>query len=241
MFSKSAEKKSFPRFFDVYPRFYNTSLTGSDAEWNNRRYRVLIDGCLDVIDGKRIVDFGSHDGRWAFAALKAGAAHVTCVEPGKILAASTFDNFGEYGIDEAAYEVVQTGAMEYVEKATASADTAFLFGMLTLISEQPAFFGHLKRLGVKNLVIDTHIIPGETRLLLELFRAQLQDGNAVISEKTQADGWMVGATSSLPALEMMLRHYGWAPQALDWSEMQKHPDMNDYSVGRRVSFLAKLA
>lgn len=241
MLSKAEDQKSFPRFFDAYPRFYHTSLTGSDAEWNNRRHRVLIDGCLDVIDGKRIVDFGSHDGRWAFAALKVGAAHVTCVEPGNILAASTYDNFREYGIDVASYEVAQTGAMEYVEKATSGADTAFLFGMLTLISEQPAFFGHLRRMGVKNLVIDTHIIPGETRLLLELFRAQLQDGNAIVSEKTQADGWMVGATSSLPALEMMLRHYGWTPQVLDWSEMQKHADMNDYSIGRRVSIKATLA
>lgn len=244
MFSRNKPanpEQTFPRFFDAYPRFYHTSLTGSDAEWNNRRHRVLIDGCLDLIVGQRIIDFGSHDGRWAFAALKAGAKHVTCVEPGKVLAASTFENFKEYGVDPSTFSVAQTGAVEYVETATTgSADTAFLFGMLTLISEQPAFFGHLKKLGVRNLIIDTHIIAGETRPLLELFRAQVQDGNAIVSEKTQADGWMVGATSSLTALTMMLEHYGWKAQMLEWSDLQRHPDMNDYSVGRRVSVRASL-
>lgn len=230
-----------PRFYDAYPQFYSTSQTGPNTEWNNRRHIVLIEGCLDLIAGKRIVDFGSHDGRWAFAALKAGASHVTCVEPGKILAASTFDNFRAYGIDNTSFEVCQTGAVEYVEQATAGAETAFLFGMLTLISEQPTFFGHLRRLGIKDLIIDTHIMPGETRPLLELFRAGVQDGNAIVSEKTEAEGWMMGATPSLPALDMMLRHYGWEPQLLDWSTLQQHPDMTDYSIGRRVSIRASLA
>lgn len=235
---KRSQKENFTRFFDEYPRFYKTSLTGSDAEWNNRRYKILIDGCRDEIAGKRVLDFGSHDGRWSFAALKAGATHVTCIEPGEVLVASTRENFDAYGVDSSQYSIAQTGAVEFVERSDESADTAFLFGMLTLVSEQPAFFAGLRRM-VRTLIIDTHIIPNEERPIFELFRAAVQDGNAIIPDKTHHDGWMMGTTPSLPALRTMLEHFGWAVTLLDWSKLQTHPDMNDYSIGRRVSLVAR--
>jgi hypothetical protein len=227
------------RFFDSFPRFYKTSLTGSDAEWNNRRYQVLIEGCRDVIAGQRIVDFGSHDGRWAFAALDAGARHVVCVEPEPALLEATEQNFREYKVDRGRYALVESGAMAFIEKGNLSADTAFLFGMLTVISEQPAFFGLLRRAGVRNLVIDTHIMAGEERPVFELFRAHVQRGNAIIPDKTHNDGWMMGLTPSLSALTAVLDHFGWKSQLLDWTRWQEHPDMQDYRIGRRISLIAR--
>jgi 23S rRNA G2069 N7-methylase RlmK/C1962 C5-methylase RlmI len=32
------------------------------------------------LQGKRVLDLGAYDGRWAFACLRHGAAHVTAIE-----------------------------------------------------------------------------------------------------------------------------------------------------------------
>lgn len=46
----------------------------------NSRYRTFMTPNEDKYKGKRVLDLASHDGRWSFAALKAGAAHVTGIE-----------------------------------------------------------------------------------------------------------------------------------------------------------------
>ncbi len=46
----------------------------------NARYRTFILPNAEQYGGKRVLDLASHDGRWSFAALMTGAAHVTGVE-----------------------------------------------------------------------------------------------------------------------------------------------------------------
>lgn len=46
----------------------------------NKRYRMFMEPYADRFAGKRILDLASHDGRWCFASIKNGAAHVTGIE-----------------------------------------------------------------------------------------------------------------------------------------------------------------
>ena len=64
-------------FFSDHPRFFVTSEIGTEPERLNRCHDVLIERNAELIRGRRILDIGSHDGRWSFAALKAGAKYVT--------------------------------------------------------------------------------------------------------------------------------------------------------------------
>ena len=67
-------------FFDDYPRFYSTSKTGPSRHRLGARHRAIIEGNERLLVGRRVLDIASHDGRWSFAALKSGAAHVTGIE-----------------------------------------------------------------------------------------------------------------------------------------------------------------
>jgi predicted nicotinamide N-methyase len=67
-------------FFDDYPAFFETSRTGSAPNRLKARHTALIESNPDVVTGRRILDIASHDGTWSFAALRAGAAHVTGIE-----------------------------------------------------------------------------------------------------------------------------------------------------------------
>jgi 23S rRNA G2069 N7-methylase RlmK/C1962 C5-methylase RlmI len=67
-------------FFDRFNRFYSTSRTSPWPERLHARYQAIIQENLDLLRGQRVLDVASHDGRWSFAALKAGCAHVTGME-----------------------------------------------------------------------------------------------------------------------------------------------------------------
>src|SRR6266446_801015 len=84
-------------FFDQYPRFYSTSMVSPSPERLNERYRALISPNEEFIRGKTILDLAAHDGRWSFAALKAGARHVTGIEGRAHLVESAIATAQEYG------------------------------------------------------------------------------------------------------------------------------------------------
>ena len=69
--------------FDV--NFSNTVFTETSQVWAypdrlNWRCELLLTRQKHVVEGKRILDLASHDGRFSYACLKLGAKHVTGVE-----------------------------------------------------------------------------------------------------------------------------------------------------------------
>lgn len=68
------------KFFDPYAQFLTTSATSASPSRLNARHAAIIQGNLELFRGKRVLDIASHDGRWSFAALHAGAKHVTGIE-----------------------------------------------------------------------------------------------------------------------------------------------------------------
>ncbi len=68
-------------FFDQYPQFYETGIT-PNANRLRCRYDAIIKANTDILQGSRVLDVASHNGRWSAAAiLGGGAAHVVGVEP----------------------------------------------------------------------------------------------------------------------------------------------------------------
>ena len=69
-----------PRVFDEFPRFYETSETFAYPNRLNLRHEAIFGENKEVFEGQRVLDIASHDGRWSFAALKAGATSVVGIE-----------------------------------------------------------------------------------------------------------------------------------------------------------------
>ena len=67
-------------FAEDYPRFMEVSELKPKPDRLNERYEAMFARNRDIFDGARVLDLASHDGRYSFAALKTGAAHVTGVE-----------------------------------------------------------------------------------------------------------------------------------------------------------------
>ena len=67
-------------FFDDHPEFLETSDTATSKGRLNMRHLGMIEANADVLRGRSVVDIASHDGRWSYAALEAGARSVIGVE-----------------------------------------------------------------------------------------------------------------------------------------------------------------
>ena len=90
-------------FFTEYPRFFQTGRSDLRGRRMQHRHTALIEANRDAIAGKRVLDLASHDGRWSFAALAAGAHHVTGVEARRNLVESAHQTFGAYGVHRDRY------------------------------------------------------------------------------------------------------------------------------------------
>jgi predicted RNA methylase len=92
-------------FFDRHPRFFETSTVGTWSQRLALRYEAIVDSNRDIFPNAKVLDLASHDGRWSYAALCAGAAHVTGIEARPELIAAADENMKHYGISEDKYRL----------------------------------------------------------------------------------------------------------------------------------------
>ncbi len=228
-------------FFDEYPRFKETSTTAPDLLRLNLRHRALIEANRDVLDGARVLDMASHDGRWAFAALKAGARHVTGIEARPQLVQNSEETFKTYGVDEDSYRFITEDIFVALERDDIDVDVIMCFGFLYHTLRYPELFSKMHKLGAEHLLIDTKVSPGEGRTIRVTADEVEREAHATRDAYTLGTRTLVGAPTKT-AVKVMLRIYGYGLEdEYDWASIAADagPDARDailaYTTGRRVS------
>ena len=122
------------RFFDAFPRFIETSATGPWLDRLNARYLGLIHANRDLLDGARVLDLASHDGRFSFAALQNAAQHVTGIELDHLMRREASENMKVYGVREDRYDFVLGDIFDHIDRVEPF-DVAFCFGILYHITD----------------------------------------------------------------------------------------------------------
>lgn len=217
------------RFFHEFDRFLETSETGKLhvqgreklATTLNSRNGAMILGNQDAIADKNILDLASHDGRWSFAALKAGARHVTGIEHKPRLIEKAHENFAHYGVDKACYQFIEGDIFKEMAAVEKNIDTVFCFGIFYHINNHMLLLSQIQSLDAQTLIIDTEISQ-EKETVIELLR----EGKGLVGKPSRN------------ALIMMLEHYGWNIQFFDWrqSGLIDGPALQPrYHSGRRVT------
>ena len=117
-------------FFDAYPAFYESSRTAAFPRRLELRHRAIIEANRDILDGARVLDLASHDGRWSFAALKAGARHVTGIEARAGLVETSNKLFAQYGIPDEDYQFVQGDMFRILRERRFEIDVVLCLGFV---------------------------------------------------------------------------------------------------------------
>jgi methyltransferase family protein len=214
-------------FFDAYPRFVETSETGPWLDRLNARYYALIHENRARIAGARVLDLASHDGRFSFAALRAGAAHVVGIEHDPRLVQAATEHLEHYGMPREQYHLVAGDLFDCV-RASEPCDVVFVFGILYHVNDHMRLLTDLAELDARTMIFDTNVST-KPDAVIEL-RAPI--AGSPPPPGSQLEGW-----PSRAALEAMWSSFGWTYEFYDWGAagLADHPKLDDYAGGRRLS------
>ncbi len=228
------------RFFDDHPRFLETSETRPAPNRLNGRHDAIVGYRRDIYAGARVLDLGSHDGRWSFAALKAGAARAVGVEARPHLVRKAEDNFAHYGMDRDRYEFVSSDAAAYLRAAAPeNFDVALCLGFFYHTAHHMELIAQFERVGARYIVIDTGIVQDE-RPIISMKMEETADTRMSID-------YMGGGRRAVPvgipsraALVLMLDGAGYDTAFFPWSERKgEWTALEDYRGGTRVTAIAE--
>jgi len=243
-------------FFDDFPRFYHTSQTSPFPDRLNARHRAIIEENASRFPGKHVLDIASHDGRWTFAALKAGATHVIGIEPRQELIDNARVTFREYGIEEGTHELWTSGIMEAIDGVRVH--TVLCLGFFYHTRHHIDLLDKIERTGATFVIIDTEISPGSEEISLakdngdarqvfdnpysmQIIRDEVGDQQMAYSDSATRNGYTLVMRPSRAAIHGLARHFGFRVTEFDWpayfTKNPKHAaSMTDYRDGWRSTF-----
>lgn len=230
-------------FFDEYPAFLTTSETANELTRLNLRHEAIIADNADVLAGARVLDLASHDGRWSFAALKSGAAHVTGIEAREHLVTTSRETFAEHGVPADAYEFVHGEVFDVFSRGAPQADVVLCLGFLYHTLRYPELFSGIRATGARYLILDTEIAFGRTQPVILIDSENTRDdARAAPDEFSYGDRCLIGRPS-LSALDAILKVYDYrVERSFDWPGfIAEHPDamkVQGYATGRRITVRA---
>jgi hypothetical protein len=232
-------------FFDDYPLFLETSETAAGRVRLGWRHKFIIEDNAGLLAGKRVLDLASHDGRWSFAALKAGASHVTGVEFRPELVASAVDTFQRYDVDPSTYKFFSGDLFELLRDPGAmevEVDVVLCLGFLYHTLRYTELLNGWRRLRPEHILLDTSVTQGDRpRLQLSLEDTGRQSAAADTGEEHTYDGIMLTGRPTAVAVEYMLDGYGFeVVRRAPWETHDLGGDrVPEYTSGRRISWVVK--
>ena len=229
-------------FCDLYPRFLETTETVPSRSRLNARWRAIIDWNQAILTGRRIVDFGCHDGRWSFAALKVGAIHVIGIEARAHLVQKAEQNLQHYGVSTDAYRFITADAIEASRSIEArSIDVILCLGFFYHTLEHMRLLLEARRLGAEYVIVDTAISPSSEPIIALAFEAVDDTRNSVDYGWTGTGKALIGAPSK-SGLVAMLEYAGYNVEFFDWqnNKVDDWTDLPDYAQHLRVTVRARL-
>jgi precorrin-6B methylase 2 len=216
-------------FFDDHPRFLETSQTAAHRDRLNLRHEAIITSNRHILEGSRVVDIGSHDGRWSCAALRAGAQHVIGIEARQELVQHSNDNFAYYGFPPETYHFQLGDVFDVLhdEKLQpADADVVLCLGFLYHTLRYPDLFSGIRRLRPRHLIIDTAVYDS-TEKVVRLFNEPTDRERNAVAGGGARNNRMLTGWPSVPALELMLWMWGFeVEEYVDWNAIiASHPEI----------------
>ena len=162
-------------FAEDYPRFAEVSDLTPQPHRMNERYEAVFASNRDILAGARVLDLASHDGRYSFAALKAGAAHVTGVEVRQSLIDKAQEVFSFYDQDPETYRFVCGDVFEVLAREKFDVDVVLCLGYLYHTYRHTELMYRLHEVAPQHLILDTMVTPGTEPTLRVIGEPNVED------------------------------------------------------------------
>ncbi len=226
-------------FFDRYQQFYETGIT-PNANRLRCRYDAIISANVDILEGARVLDVASHNGRWSAAAILGGkAAHVTGVEPRAELVEAATRTAAELSIVHQV-EFHTATIMDYLfqQRLPDNAfDVVMCNGYFYHTHDHFQLLKEFCRIG-RSLILDTEISPRPAIAMFYHREPSDNIGNAV-NESDQNSAFVGRPTKGL--LTEMLTVAGYTShEYFNWTDypFESTDWIKNYIEGKRITLRA---
>jgi len=231
-------------FFDQHPEFLETSQTASSKRRLNLRHIMMIKKNSRLLKNARVIDIASHDGRWSYAALEAGAAHVTGIEGRDYLVKKSVETLTAKGVPPDQFDFIQADAHDALTQGVGQADVVLCLGFLYHTLRYAELFHGIRATGAKFIILDTRIQANEPKATVKIETNIVEEESSAVEDRFTHRGMAIVGTPSVPALEAMLRAYDFDLVAqADWAsfleKLNQANSLNSYAVGKRGTFVAR--
>lgn len=251
--ARSSDDKEIPkvRFFDRYDIFLRSSPVGNWPDRLNARYRAIIEENRSSFVGARVLDIASHDGRWSFAALDAGASKVVGIEARPDLVQAAAENMEALGADKDRYEFRSGDMFGDATLFQQEFDVVLCLGIFYHTMRHVELLDLINRTNAKTLILDTMVTPADEPIIEVKLEGIASPANGTDHMSVRNDQIPVGYPSPA-AVEILLHHFGFDVRRIDWdglltaldikadrSAMQSAGNpVGDYARGQRATFIA---
>jgi hypothetical protein len=231
-------------FFDDYPRFYETSKTFAHPSRLNLRHEAIFGENADIFRGARVLDIASHDGRWSFAALKAGATSVAGVEGRPELVDLANETFRHYDVDPARYRFIADDIFHALAHESDEFDVVLCLGFLYHTLRYNELMARIRRCDPRYLIIDTEV-AGDERAVVRLRVESVTPQRNAVADDFSHDRRVLSGRPSVKGLEMIVSAYGFQLERFsDWAGLTRDNPANaaefkNYVHGYRVTARCK--
>jgi hypothetical protein len=230
-------------FFDDHPEFLDTSTTAASRGRLNLRHLAIIDHHRDLLRGARVLDIASHDGRWSFAALEAGAAKVTGIEGRPELVEAARRTFAAKGVDPGRYDFIVGDVHDVLTQGVARVDVVMCLGFLYHTLRYAELFAGIRATGARYVIVDSKVGPNTNRAVVRLVSNPVEIQSMAVEDRFSHNGKSLVGIPNPRAIRQMLRIYGYEVTGQpDWSALAaEHPkigSVGQYATGGRIMLLA---
>ncbi len=204
----------------------------------NKRHKAIIEHQAAIFHGATVLDLGAHDGRWMFAALRAGACKVIGIEGRAALVAAAHRNLRLEGLTPEQYELIQGDITRLVPELKVRCDVIMCLGVLYHVLDCFRLLADIVSLRPKHIIIDTAVTPSPQPLAI----LKLEDASSISSGLSDRPQALVSIPSQ-SAIQLILEHGGYRVDSYDWHSAsgQDWEGCQDYRDHGRVTMYATLA
>lgn len=231
-------------FFDEHPEFLETSRTAASLERLNLRHLGIIEANADVLRGRSVVDIASHDGRWAFAALEAGATRVIGLEGRRSLVRTARRTLRSKGVARDRYRFVQGDAHAKLFAKDVAGDVVMCLGFMYHTARYVELMAGIRSTGAEYVIVDTRVIQGVEGPLVQMRTEGTVKQSVAIKDRFALDDQVLSAVPSEEAVVLMLDAAGYeVDHRTDWDGLlAQHSHSGhtaQYANGTRITLRAR--
>lgn len=224
-------------FFEEYYDFTTSSVVGNSVNRLVYRHNLFMDSIS--FKDKTVLDLGSHDGRWSFAAAEKGAKSVTSVEYNKVLLEKAELIREKYAWSNV--EFIEDDNLRFLKNTDRKFDIILCCGVFYHTMNHLEYFNYMSEACREAIILDTNVWPSKDAMVYVTLEKSSWDGNSYRNTKFNLDDEHRDTIAGIPSesyIQILAKSFGLEHTKLDYP-ITNQQGLGDYVMKQRCAYILR--